>query len=174
MRGRHFPWVAGFALVALACVAGCGQARTTVPAPTATATPAPMPTPTPSAVSATAAVVPQFTSLYVLRIGTPFDKTVTDAATIQHLYQAIQALPAFPASPFSCPPDTTGNEAYALTFSGTSVETVSVNIQIGGCQGVLFNGAHGWTQWVAQTPGFWQQFAETLGVPVSTILPPYR
>jgi hypothetical protein len=157
MYRRHFRWLTVSALVVLVCFGGCGQGQTPVQSPVIT-------------------TGPEYTRLHVLRTSAfpanhipPFEVTVGYPPKIRQFYAAIQALPAFPSGTINCPADS--GVVYQLTFSGPGMDTAHVNIQATGCQGVSFDGAHGWTKWVATAPGFWQQFADTLGVPEAMVYP---
>ena len=98
----------------------------------------------------------------------PFAETVTDAGKTRKLYNALLALPAFPSGPMACPADF-GVE-YHLTFFRDAAVVARVIVQPEGCQWVsLTNDDTHWTRWAATSPGFWRQFADTLGVPESTI-----
>lgn len=151
MYGRHLPRLAIAALVGLVLLAGCAQSSPTLTSQTVT-------------------------SLFVIRTGgfplnhiPPFQRTATDAAKVQRLYNALLALPAFPPGTFSCPADF--GVAYHLTFFNQSVIALQATVKPDGCEGVSFNGTTQWTKWVATSPQFWTLFADTLGVPESVVYP---
>ena len=117
---------------------------------------------------------PQFSSLHVLRTSSfpqnhipPFETTVTDAAEVQRLFVAIEALPAYPTATMYCPVDF--GVSYHLAFHSTTSPALQVDIDAGGCQGVSFAGALFAPQKWASSPQFWQLFAQTLSVSASTI-----
>ena len=99
----------------------------------------------------------------------PFERTVTDPVKVQRLYNTLQALPDMPRGTMSCPIDF--GVLYQLTFYGPATQPVRVDVQPGGCEGVNFVGTSGPLKWLARTPQFWAQFADTLGVPASAIYP---
>ena len=159
MHRRLLPWLAVPALLALVCLVGCAQVLASEPTP-------PRPT---------ATMPPQFSSLQALRTSAspqnhipPFEATVTDAAKIQHLFVAIEALPAYPTTTMYCPQDL--GVSYQLAFHSTTSQVIEVDIDAGGCQGVSVDGAQSAPyKWTAFSPQFWQLFAETVGVSVSTL-----
>ena len=96
----------------------------------------------------------------------PFAATATDATKIERLYAAIEALPAYPGNMF-CP---AGSGTFDhLVFHSTTLPLLQVDIETGGCQGVYFDGTRGQPEKSIFSPRFWKLFAETLGVPVSTV-----
>jgi hypothetical protein len=118
-------------------------------------------------------VGPQFSSLHVLRTSDfpqnhipPFAATVTDAAKIQGLYEAIEALPAYPTTGMFCQLDL---GYYHLAFRSTTSLVLQVDIEVGGCWGVYFDGTRSPPEKWAASPHFWQLFAHTLGVSASTL-----
>lgn len=113
------------------------------------------------------------TSVHVLRSGEnplhhipPLDRTVSDAAKVQHLYNVLHALPLFPRDKIMhCPADF--GVLYHLTFyrDGTEVSWATVNPY--GCQGVTL--PNGDIRWSANIEYLWQVFADALGVPESDL-----
>lgn len=164
---RLSPWLAVLAIFALVCLVGCTLSLTVGPI---------LPWPGP--------ILPwpvgEYSRLDVLRTSAtpqngfpPFAATVTDATKINRLLAAIEALPAFPGGMF-CP---LGLGTYDhLAFHSTASLEFQVDIATSGCQTVYFNGTRQSPEKSAlDAPDFWQLFAQTLGVPVSTLqfaLPP--
>lgn len=153
------PWLALPAFLALVCLVGC--------APLLTFGSAPKP-PQP-----TATVAGEFSRLDVLRTSPwpqdhipAFAATVTDPTKIDQLYLAIVALPAGPGNMF-CP---AGSGAFdQLVFHSTTFR-FQVDIDTGGCEGVYFAGLRNPPErWTGFSTSFWQLFAQTLGVPESTV-----
>lgn len=148
MCERHLPRLAIAALVGLVVLVGCAQSSRTV----------------------TAQAV---TSLHVIRTSAfpqnhipPFERTATDAAKVQHLYNALLALPTPPPGPLFCPVDF--GVAYHVTFFNQSVIVLQATVKPDGCRSVsLSNGKSRW----AYSDTFWTLFADTLGVPESVVYP---
>ena len=147
MYGRHLPRLAIAALVGLVVFVGCAQSSHTV----------------------TAQAV---TSLHVIRTSAfpanhipPFERTATDPAKVQRLYNALLALPTPPPGIF-CPIDF--GVAYHLTFFNRGVTILQATVKPDGCRSVsLSNGKSRW----AYSDTFWTLFADTLGVPESVVYP---
>jgi hypothetical protein len=153
MHRRLLLWLTVSALLALVCLSGCAQILASRQAAT---------------------VGPPFSSLQVLRTSDfpqnhipPFATTVTDAAKTGRLYEAIEALPAYPTGNMLCSVD--WGVSYHLAFHSTTSSVPQVNIDAGGCRGVSFGGARSKPQKQASSPQFWQLFTETLGVSASTL-----
>jgi hypothetical protein len=148
MDGRNLPRLAIAALVGLTLLAGCAQSLRTVTSQTAT-------------------------SLHVIRTSAfpsnhipPFERTATDAAKVQRLYNALLALPTPPPGPLSCPVDF--GVAYHVTFFNQSVIVLQATVKPDGCRSVsLSNGESRW----AMDDQFWAVFADTIGAPESVIYP---
>lgn len=148
MRKRYLPRLATAALVGFVVLVGCTQSSRTVTSQTAT-------------------------SLHVVRTSAfpsnhipPFERTATDAAKVQRLYNALLALPAFPSGIIHCPADF--GVVYHLTFFNQSVIVVQATVKPDGCRGVTLS--NGQPRWVRDDQ-FWAVFADTLGVPESVVYP---
>lgn len=145
-RGRVFgPWIALLALAALVLVAGCGGGGCCYELDVVR------------------------TSVYPDNHISPFEQTVTGQAKVTRLFNALQALPAYPSGTVSCPADF--GVVYQLQFQGEESYGYIVSVQAGGCQGVSFDGTSLWTRTTANRPQFWTLFAETLGVPEIELFP---
>ena len=147
MRTHARRGLATTALVALACLVACSRAPTTSQR--------------------------TFTALRVTRTSAfprngipPFDATTDNAASVRQFYQTLLALPAPPSGPINCPADF--GVAYQLTFYAGTVATARATVDAGGCGLVTVGGS---THWWIQSPSFWQEFADTLGVPVADLYP---
>lgn len=113
------------------------------------------------------------TSLHVLRSGDnplhhipPLDRTVSDAAKVQHLYNVLHALPPFPRDQIMhCPADF--GVLYHLTFYHDGAEVSWATVNPYGCQGVTL--PNGDIRWSANVDYLWQVFADALGVPESDL-----
>jgi hypothetical protein len=164
----RLPWLTVLVIVALACLVLCTLSLTVgpmLPWPVGPLLPWP---------------VREYSRLDVLRTSAvpendfpPFAATVTDAPKINRLLAAIEALPAFSAGTVFCP---LGLDTYDhLAFHSTMSLVLQVDIDTAGCNEVYFNGTRHPPQKSAGSPDFWQLFAQTVGVPVSTLqftLPP--
>ncbi len=149
MDGQHLPRLAIAALVGLVLLAGCAQ-------------------------SSRAVTSQPVTSLHVIRTSAfppnhipPFERTATDAAKVQRLYNALLALPTPPPSgTIYCPADF--GVAYHLTFFRMGTTVLRATVEGSGCRYVaLSNGERRW----AYSDTFWAVFADTLGVPESVVYP---
>lgn len=148
MHGRYLPRLAIAALVGLVVLAGCAQSSRTVTSRTVT-------------------------SLHVVRTSAfpsnhipPFERTATDAAKVQRLYDALLALPTPPTGTIHCPADF--GVAYHLTFFRMGATVLQATVEGSGCRFVaLSNGERRW----AYSDTFWAVFADTLDVPESELFP---
>jgi hypothetical protein len=147
MRGCQLLAMTATMLAALVCLAACAQSTTTGHQ--------------------------AFTSLHVLRTSAfpqnhipPFEATTRDPAKVRQFYQTLLALPTPPSGPINCPADF--GVAYQLTFnSGTTVSS-RATVDASGCGFVKIDGTtRGWVR----SDTFWQQLADTLGVPESAVYP---
>jgi hypothetical protein len=170
MQRRFSPWLTMLAIAVLVCLVGCTLSLTVGPI---------LPWPGP--------ILPlpvgEYSRLDVLRTSgspenhvPPFAATITDATKINRLLAAIEALPAYPGGIF-CP---LGLGIYDhLAFHSITSLVFQVDIDTGGCQVVYFYGTRQPPETYALgSPDFWYLFAQTLGVPLSTVVfplppPPY-
>jgi hypothetical protein len=87
--------------------------------------------------------------------------TVRDPAAARSLAMAICALPALPHAVFDCPVDVGGG--YALEFMSGGHQFHPVMVHASGCEDVTGGGAGG-ARWVVRTPGFWTTLAQLTGI----------
>jgi hypothetical protein len=139
---------AGVFCAAVVLLAGCGQA----------------------AIVASPATV---TTVHVVRTSAfpqnhipPLERTITDAAKVQRLYDAMLAMPAFPPGVIHCSVDS--GLAYRLTFKRASGQTIPVVAAPDGCAYGAFGAAD--RRFAANTQ-FWELFAATLGIPSAEVWP---
>jgi hypothetical protein len=67
----------------------------------------------------------------------PFSKTITDRATVEKLYQDIQALPPMPTGRFGCPMD--AGVTYRLDFFSGGTPLLSASYTPTGCASVALS-----------------------------------
>jgi hypothetical protein len=97
------------------------------------------------------------------------EKTVTDLAQAQALYDAAQALPLPPkdAGAIHCPIDL--GVAYDLAFTRGPTQAAWAIIKAGGCNDVTLNGV---LRWALGQTHFWTTFANALGMSVGDLESP--
>jgi hypothetical protein len=128
--------------------------------------------PTPTGARATATPLPP-TSVTVLRFGgssdethvAPFQMTAQDATSVQHLYEAVHALPHDPHR-IGCPNNL--GIGYELSFMRGDTLVLEV-LLTGGCPTAKLLNSSNCRAW---TPAFTAQIAATLGVAETTLEPP--
>ena len=110
--------------------------------------------------------------VHVLRVSTlaqvksvPFEISVTDPTRVQQLYQAMQALPKFPANTvIHCPLD--DGIKYRLDFFQSSTLLSQAILDASGCRAL-----HLTTTDIRRTnDAFWSLLAKVLGVPPARLL----
>ena len=149
-------------MLAIVLLTACGAASTTSGAPTA------------PPIRATATPLPP-TSVTVLRFGgqvevthvAPFQRTSQDASNVLRLYQATYALPPPATQGAWCPIDLF--IGYELSFKRGATVVLDV-LLTGGCHIAKLINLPGCRAWPHD---FTAQIAATLGVPVTTLEPPY-
>jgi hypothetical protein len=93
----------------------------------------------------------------------PLDKTVTDEAAVQRLYDAAMALPNAQAGTYNCPAD--NGPYYHLSFQRQQTEVQQMDLDASGCR-FLRVGPERSAQTVHQTDdAFRALLAQTLGIP---------
>jgi hypothetical protein len=97
----------------------------------------------------------------------PFAHTVTDAHQAVKVYEALQALPAYPKGIMYCPIDF--GVRYQVTFFSGASKVSWATLEPGGCEAVKL--ADGSVRWAATHQEFWQTLAAAVGVPVAALFP---
>jgi len=180
----------GSVIIAMAALAGCGQAKAGGPASPASGSPAsgtgahagrsadgsspaghagaPM---KPAPVCANPAAVK---SVRVTRLPTmtqlgqtkPLPRklpgiTVRDPARARALARLVCGLPKMPHGVFSCPIAIGGG--YQLVFMAGELRLPAVTVRASGCETVSGAGGRG-TRWVARSPTFWTRLSHLTGI----------
>ncbi len=98
------------------------------------------------------------------RFSFPAEVTVSNQAQVQHVAQALCALPHISRTT-NCPSGPPQPFSYNLTFQGQGKTFPLVRIILNGCDAVqgLIKG-----QWVLQSPGFWTTLGTAMGIKGAT------
>lgn len=95
----------------------------------------------------------------------PIDKVISDVGAAQRLFDATNALPAFPAGMYSCPDDR--GVKILLTFTRGSGQNVEVSEEPYGCWDVILN-PHDIRK---ATDNYWSTLAQTLQITRAQLQP---
>lgn len=148
------------------CLLATGCAAQAVHTPTPTQTPFPCPfsnaTPNPGAMPTALEVVRPYNKVLDLPA---FAHCVTDAARVQHLYNAILALPPRAPGYYSCPKG--WDVTYYLTFLAGANVVRMMSLEADGCRFLHLSDS----DVRATDDRFTQLFADTIGLPATEAFP---
>jgi hypothetical protein len=142
---ERFQWLIFFGFLLPLIAVGCA---------TGTGVKPPQPASTPDRIHVTRFITIPGTQL------PPFETTITDRTRVRSLYQAIQALPKFPANQvFNCPAD--NGIKYHLDFFQGNALLLQATLDASGCRALHLS-----THDVRQTnTAFFSLLAREIGVP---------